>query len=270
MMKIRLILLVMLLCIGFGSSVCAQEGALQEGLLNSTHRTPEFVLRDQYRHPLGTLEFFGVEPGMTVVEIWPGKGWYTEILVPYVGEGDFYAAHFPTGVGVDFYDKNHALFVNKLTAHPNVYSRVKMASFDPKRHQLTVPEGSADQVLTFRNVHNWLRSESEAAAFELFYKVLKPGGVLGVVEHRALVGTDWDTMKTSGYMTEDYVISLAEKAGFVLEEKSEINSNPKDTKNHPKGVWTLSPTLRLKEQDRDKYLAIGESDRMTLKFRKPE
>lgn len=270
MIKTRLILVVMLACMVFGSAVSAQEDVLQEEALKTAHRTPEFVLRDQYRHPLETLTFFGVKPGMTVVEIWPGKGWYTEVLVPYVGDGDFYAAHFPTGVGVDFYDKNHALFVNKLAAHANVYNRVKMASFDPKRHQLTVPEGSADQVLTFRNVHNWLRSESEAAAFELFYKVLKPGGVLGVVEHRALVGTDWDTMKTSGYMTEEYVINLAEKAGFVLEEKSEINSNPKDMKNHPKGVWTLPPTLRLKEQDRDKYLAIGESDRMTLKFRKPE
>lgn len=269
MINTRFMLVVLLICIGFGSSVSAQD-EMSQGVLQSAHRTPEFVLRDQYRHPLETLAFFGVEPGMTVVEIWPGKGWYTEVLVPYVGDGDFYAAHFPTGVGVDYYDKNHALFVNKLAAHPNIYSRVKIASFDPKRNHLTVPEGSADQVLTFRNVHNWLRSESEASAFELFYKALKPGGVLGVVEHRALEGTDWETMKISGYMTEQYVINLAQKAGFVLEATSALNSNPKDTKGHPKGVWTLPPSLRLKEQDRDKYLAIGESDRMTLKFRKPE
>ena len=272
MINTRFMLLVLLCCIGFGigisSTVSAQEGVPQ-GVLQSSHRTPEFVLRDQCRHPLETLAFFGVERGMTVVEIWPGKGWYTEILVPYVGDGVFYAAHFPRGVGVDYYDKNHMLFVKKLAVHPEVYSRVNMASFDPKRNQLTVPEGSADQVLTFRNVHNWLRSESEASAFELFYKALKPGGVLGVVEHRALEGTDWETMKTSGYMTEQYVINLAQKAGFVLEATSDLNSNPKDTKNHPKGVWTLPPTLRLKEQDRNKYLAIGESDRMTLKFRKP-
>lgn len=272
MINTRFMLVVLLGCIGFGigisSTVSAQEGVPQ-GVLQSAHRTPEFVLRDQYRHPLETLAFFGVEPGMTVVEIWPGKGWYTEVLVPYVDDGVFYAAHFPTGVGVDYYDKNHTLFVKKLEVHPEIYSRVNMASFDPKRNQLTVPEGSADQVLTFRNVHNWLRSESEASAFELFYKALKPGGVLGVVEHRALEGTDWETMKTSGYMTEQYVVNLAQKAGFVLEATSDINSNPKDTKNHPKGVWTLPPTLRLKEQDRNKYLAIGESDRMTLKFRKP-
>lgn len=243
---------------------------LKTDVLQADHRTPEFVKRDQYRHPLETLKFFEVKAGMTVVEIWPGKGWYTEVLAPYLSQGKLYAAHFPTGVGVDYYDTNHALYVEKLEAHPNVYRQVRMAAFDPKRNQLTVPDGSADRVLTFRNVHNWLRSESEAAAFELFYKALKPGGVLGVVEHRALEGIDWEAMKTSGYMTEQYVIDLAQKAGFVLEAKSEINSNAKDTKNHPKGVWTLPPSLRLKEQGREKYLATGESDRMTLKFRKPD
>ncbi len=250
-------------------SACYKASHQNTSILQASHRTPEFVLRDKYRHPLETLSFFGVEPGMTVVEIWPGKGWYTEILAPYVGNGSFYAAHFPTGIGVDFYDSNSALFVEKLAAYPEVYHRVNMAVFDPKRNQLTVPDGSADRVLTFRNVHNWLRSESEETAFALFFKALKPGGILGVVEHRAPDGMDWEAMKTSGYMTEQYVVALAEKAGFVFEAKSEINSNPKDTKNHPKGVWTLPPTLRLQELDRDKYLAIGESDRMTLKFRKP-
>lgn len=273
--KYRALVVLLASCLG-GISLSVQascandaEGNLDTAILQAEHRTPEFVLRDQYRHPLETLEFFDVKPGMTVVEIWPGKGWYTEILAPYVGQGRLYAAHFPTGVGVDYYDKNHALFVNKLEANPAAYGKVIQATFDPKRDQLTVPEGSADRVLTFRNVHNWLRSESEAAAFELFFKALKPNGILGVVEHRAAAGTDWDAMKTSGYMTEQYVIDLAQKAGFVLEAKSEINSNSNDTKNHPKGVWTLPPSLRLGDQDRDKYLAIGESDRMTLKFRKP-
>jgi len=243
---------------------------LKTDVLQADHRLPEFVKRDQYRHPLETLRFFEVERGMTVVEIWPGKGWYTEVLAPYLAQGELYAAHFPIDVGVDYYDTNQALFVKKLKAHPSVYSQVQIAAFDPKRSQLTVPDESADRVLTFRNVHNWLRSESEATAFELFYKALKPGGILGVVEHRAPEGMDWETMKTSGYMTEQYVIDLAQKAGFVLEGKSDINSNDKDTKNHPKGVWTLPPTLRLKEQDREKYLEIGESDRMTLKFRKPK
>ena len=266
----RILMVLFLSWIGFGGPLHAQGAGGDNSAFNGEHRNPEFVLRDQYRHPLETLKFIGVEPGMTVVEVWPGKGWYTEVLAPYIGEGVLYAAHFPTGVGVSYYDDNHALFVEKLALHPEVYSRVKMAAFDPKRNQLTVPAGNADAVLTFRNVHNWLRSESEMAAFELFYQVLKPGGVLGVVEHRAPKGTDWETMKVSGYMTEKYVIDLAEKAGFVLEATSEINSNIKDTKHHPEGVWTLPPTLRLKQQDRDKYLAIGESDRMTLKFRKPE
>ncbi len=269
MKKVRFMLAVLLMSIGFGSSVSAQADVL-ESALQGAHRTPEFVLRDQYRHPLETLKFFGVEPEMTVVEIWPGKGWYTEILAPQLQTGTLYAAHFPTGMGVAFYDDYHEQFVKKLAEHPNVYGQVVMASFDPKRNELTVPDGRADQVLTFRNVHNWLRSESEANAFALFYKALKSGGVLGVVEHRALEGTDWETMKTSGYMTEQYVIDLAEKAGFVLEEKSEINRNAKDVKAHPKGVWTLPPTLRLKNLDRNKYVTIGESDRMTLKFRKPE
>jgi len=282
-MAARLILIALLTSwFGFSALLHAQEGAVDDddgspcgSILKGEHRNPKFILRDQYRHPLETLKFFGVESGMTVVEIWPGKGWYTEVLAPLLmtkdaSAGIFYTAHFPTGIGVDFYDNYQALFVKKLAMHPNVYGDVKMAAFDPKRGQLTVPEGSADAVLTFRNVHNWLRSESEATAFNLFYKALKPGGILGVVEHRAPKGTDWETMKTSGYMTEEYVIDLATKAGFVLDEKSEINSNAKDTKNHPKGVWTLPPTLRLKDQGRDKYLAIGESDRMTLKFKKPK
>jgi len=274
-MKLSTIVVLLITGLGLSASVGACDRALKTDMLKAAHRTPVFVLRDQYRHPFETLKFFDVKPGATVVEIWPGKGWYTEVLVPYLATGSsekgvLYAAHFPTDVGVDYYDTNHALFVEKLAAHPDVYGQVKMAAFDPKRNQLTIPDSSADYVLTFRNVHNWLRSESEAKAFELFYKALKPGGILGVVEHRAPEKTNWETMKISGYMTEQYVIDLAQQAGFVLEAKSEINSNGKDTKNYPKGVWTLPPSLRLKEQGREKYLAIGESDRMTLKFRKSE
>lgn len=227
------------------------EAQVAGDILQAGHRTPEFVLRDQYRHPLETLAFFEVNQGMTVVEIWPGKGWYTEILAPYLGVGEdddesagestsedvgaFYAAHFPTGVGVEYFDTQQALFVQKLAEQPDVYKGVQLAVFDPSRNQLTVPEESADRVLTFRNVHNWLRTESESNAFELFYKALKPGGLLGVVEHRALEGTDWETMKTSGYMTEQYVIELAEKAGFVLEGKCRSTATRKTQKTIPKG-----------------------------------
>ena len=172
--KNRLNILAVLLITSFGlvAPVNSCDRWLKTDVLQADHRTPEFVKRDQYRHPLKTLKFFEVKPEMTVVEIWPGKGWYTEVLAPYITKGKLYTAHFPTDVGVDYYDTNHALFVKKLEADPNVYSQVQMAAFDPKRNQLTVPDGSADRVLTFRNVHNWLRSESEAAAFELFYKAL--------------------------------------------------------------------------------------------------
>ena len=238
-------------------------------ILQSPDRTPAFVERDVYRHPAETLAFFGLQPNMAVVEIWPGGGWYTEILAPYLEGGKLYAAHFAKDSNVKYFLNSRRAFKEKVKAYPDVYQALAMAEFSPKMDKLTVPNGSADLVLTFRNVHNWLRSINEAEAFALFYKALKPGGVLGVVEHRAKPNTDWETMKTSGYMTEDYVIALAEKAGFVLDAKSEVNANPKDSADHPKGVWTLPPTLRMKDKDRAKYLAIGESDRMTLRFKKP-
>ncbi len=238
--------------------------------ISGEHRTPDFAARDKFRHPAETLEFFSVGPDMSVIEIWPGGGgWYTEVLAPYLKQGTLYAAHFPAGI-LPYYDDNLKKYQLKLADNPAVYGRVRLSVFDPKRELLEAPEGGVDRVLTFRNVHNWLRSESEQSAFELFFEVLKPGGILGVVEHRAKPGTDWSTMKVSGYMTEAYVIELAEKAGFVLDDRSEINANALDTTDHPKGVWTLPPTLRLKDQDREKYLAIGESDRMTLRFIKPE
>ena len=245
------------------------EGIFNKEILQSPDRTPAFVERDVYRHPAETLAFFGLEPTMTVVEIWPGGGWYTEILAPYLQDGKLYAAHFAKDSGIKYFNNSRRSFTEKAKASPGVYQAMTMAEFSPKMNKLTVPDASADVVLTFRNVHNWLRSISEAEAFALFYKALKPGGVLGVVEHRAKANTSWETMKQSGYMTEAYVITLAEKAGFVLDASSEINANPKDSADYPKGVWTLPPTLRMKDKDRAKYLAIGESDRMTLRFKKP-
>ncbi len=238
-------------------------------ILQGPDRTPAYVTRDKSRHPGGTLTFFGVEEGMTVVEIWPGGGWYTEILAPHLSEGKLVAAHFAKDSALKYFLDSRRAFKEKLKAYPDLYERVELGEFSPNNSRLTVPDGSADRVLTFRNVHNWLRNKNEAAAFALFFKALKPGGILGVVEHRAKPDTDWETMKTSGYMTEAYVIELAEQAGFVLDGISEINANPKDTTHHPKGVWTLPPTLRMKDKDRAEYLAIGESDRMTLRFIKP-
>ncbi|OUS11307.1 methyltransferase [Gammaproteobacteria bacterium 53_120_T64] len=243
---------------------------VDQEILQSPDRTPAFVERDVYRHPAQTLDFFGLKANMTVVEIWPGGGWYTEILAASLAEGKLYAAHFSKDSKLKYFVKSRLFFEEKMKAYPEVYHAVTMAEFSPKMNQLTVPDGTADMVLTFRNVHNWLRSINEAEAFALFYQALKPGGVLGVVEHRAQANSDWESMKESGYMTEAYVIALAEKAGFVLDAKSDINANSKDSADHPKGVWTLPPTLRLKDEDRAKYVAIGESDRMTLRFIKPD
>lgn len=224
--------------------------------------------RDQFRHPVETLAFFGISPEMDVVEISPGGGWYTEILADHV-KGTLFAAHFNPESKSNYYIKSRKSFEKKIAANQALYGNVEMHVFDASVNLLTTEDNSADALVTFRNVHNWLRSGNEASSFELFYKTLKPGGVLGVVEHRALPGTSRELMMTSGYMTQDYVIQLAERAGFVLEASSELNANPKDSADHPKGVWTLPPVLRLGDQDREKYLAIGESDRMTLRFRKP-
>lgn len=250
-------------------------GAAQAGDLKSViegdHRTEAYAARDQYRHPAETLEFLGIEPDMTVVEISPGGGWYTEILAPYLKEkGTFYAAHFPEDSSVAYYQRSLDGFKKKLAADKDNYGKVKLTAFDPADGSEIAPAGSADAVVTFRNVHNWMRGANDQKAFNQFFAALKPGGILGVVEHRAKPGTSRDDMISSGYVTQDHVIALAKKAGFELEETSEVNANPKDTAKHPKGVWTLPPVVRLGEQDKEKYLAIGESDRMTLRFRKPK
>jgi predicted methyltransferase len=237
------------------------------------HRTPAFRERDRYRHPKETLEFFGLDSDQTVVEVWPSAGWYTEILAPYLRErGKYYAAGFVvTHENAPEYRREIAAdFAKKLAAWPDLYDRVVVTELGRPDRWAACPPGTADFVLTFRNVHNWMNADYEAEMFRAFHAALKPGGVLGVVEHRARPGTSRDDMKKSGYVTEEHVIKLAEAAGFKLDRRSEINANPKDTKDHPEGVWTLPPTLRLGDKDRQKYLAIGESDRMTLRFVKAD
>lgn len=246
--------------------------SLWEELLISGHRSDKNKARDQYRHPKETLEFFGVKPGMTVVEISPGGGWYTEILSPLLGpNGTLYAAHYDPNSEVEYYRNGRAKFERKMEVESDVYSNVEITTFQPPKVFDIAPEGSADAVVTFRNVHNWLRGGREAtvAGFEEMYKVLKPGGTLGVVEHRLPASMEQDEKATSGYMHEKFVIQLAQDAGFKLVATSEVNANPKDTADHAKGVWTLPPSLRLGDEDKEKYQAIGESDRMTLKFVKP-
>lgn len=236
-------------------------------------RSPANVARDQYRNPVATLDFFGVTPQSTVVEISPGGGWYTEILAPLLAaHGTLYAAHFPAETSSDYYKRTRAAFVEKLASDP-IYNRVKLTEFAPGNSKNIAPAGSADVVLTFRNLHNWYGQGGDEGMVEIFkdfYAALKPGGVLGVVEHRLPANKMTGEWTKSGYFPEQLTIDLAKKAGFELEAKSDINANAKDNADHPGGVWSLPPVLRLKEQDKEKYLAIGESDRMTLKFRKPE
>jgi predicted methyltransferase len=246
-----------------------QQDALRAAVAAPT-RTPANVARDPYRHPAETLAFFGVRPSDTVVEIWPGGGWYTEILAPYLasGGGKLYAAAPDWGQNG----------VKKLkAANAALYGPLLVAdfpAFDDKA--VRVPDGTADVVLTFRNVHNWKmgyrrddKQDYSAEAFRQIYAMLRPGGVLGIVDHRLPEEASEERERDSGYIKLSTVRKLAEAAGFQLAESSEINANPKDSADHPEGVWTLPPSLELGDKDRAKYVAIGESDRMTLKFVKP-
>lgn len=241
-------------------------------LLDGAWRAPENVARDGFRHPVETLEFFGIDDNMKVLEITPGGGWYAELLAPYLREKGKYVgalidpASASSDNARDYYTKSNEKLREKLAASADVYDRGELVEFDLNKPSFGKAE-SFDAVLTFRNVHNWMNSGTASTMFDAFYTALRPGGVLGVVEHRA--GADVAEGDRSGYLSEAQVIALAERAGFQLEEKSEINANPADTKDHPNGVWTLPPSLRVPEgDDGEKYKAIGESDRMTLRFRK--
>lgn len=247
----------------------AATAAALDTALAGPHRADTNKARDPYRHPKETLAFFGLSAGQTVVEIWPGGGWYTEVLAPVLKDTGRYVAAGPDRQSKSEYmQRTLARFDEKLKAAPDLYGKVEVAEFGPD-DLAPVPPGTADLVLTFRNVHNWMAAGWADQAFAAMYAALKPGGVLGVVEHRAPDDQPQDPKAASGYVRQDTVIALAQKAGFSFAGASEVNANPKDTKDHPEGVWTLPPTLALKDKDRDKYLAIGESDRMTLKFVKP-
>jgi len=247
----------------------ATASSLEE-LSEGAHRSASNIARNEFRHPVETLDFFGLQADMTVVEILPSTGWYTEIIAPYVRDhGKFYAAHFSPNAALSYMPPNLRAFEEKMAADPAMYGRVTVRHLNPPNEVVIAPPASADMALTFRNVHNWIMAGQEHEFFATFYAALKPGGVLGVVEHRAKPDAGMDVMRTSGYVTEQYVIDVATAAGFELVAKSEINANPADPTVHPEGVWTLPPNYRLGDVDRAKYLAIGESDRMTLKFVKP-
>jgi len=267
------------LAIGLVMAFCASAPAIAASpaetdpelvaAIKAPTRTPANVARDRYRHPAETLAFFGVKPGQTVVEVWPAGGWYTEILAPYLkGKGTLYAA--------DIWPNQLRGIRAKQAADAATYGNIKLAAFpafaasDPK-----IPDNSVDVVVTFRNVHNWRMGyqrngqDYSVEAFKQIFAMLKKGGTLGVEDHRLPESAPNDKERSSGYVKVSTVRRLAEAAGFKFVGSSEINANPKDTKDYPKGVWTLPPSLQLGAVDRDKYLAIGESDRMTLKFRKP-
>jgi predicted methyltransferase len=237
----------------------AKDAALTKAV-EADHRADNFVARDKYRHPQEVLEFIGVKPNQTVVEIAPGGGYWTEILAPYLSEkGTYYTAVSPGGT-----EKWKA----KLAGNPQLYGNVKVSELSSAGE--VAPAGTADVVVTFRNVHNFMAQGAADPIFAAFFKALKPGGVLGVEEHRASNDRPQDPKAANGYVREDYTIQLAEKAGFKLVGRSELLANPKDTKDWPKGVWTLPPTYALGDQDRAKYEAIGEADNFLLKFVKPE
>jgi predicted methyltransferase len=229
--------------------------------LAAPSRKPESVKRDVYRHPRETLTFFGVRPGLDVIELWPGGGWYTEVLGPLLHEQGRLSVVVPTGNYLQPYK-------DFIASAPTVYDRVQLLEVTPPALSFGV-DGAADVVLTFRNVHGWVNGGYAKQVHEAAFKALKPGGVFGVVEHRAKPGTSAEESAKSGYVSEEAEIALATAAGFVLEEKSEINANPRDTKDYVNGVWSLPPSLRGGDVDKDKFVAIGESDRMTLRFRKP-
>lgn len=235
-----------------------------ENAVSGAHRTAKNKARDQYRHPIETLSFFGFMPSMTVVEITPGGGWYTEILAPALkGKGKLYGAHYPDTGEDNYYSNSRKKLVKKL-ASDVVFSEVVLTDFTPRQESELAPQGTADLVLTFRNLHNWKDAGVEQV-FKDAYNALKPGGVLGVVEHRLPAGAD--PKVAIGYVAEAHTIKQAKAAGFRFEASSEVNANSKDLAQYK--VWTLPPSLALKDKDRAKYLAIGESDRMTLKFVKP-
>lgn len=248
------------------------DTALQAALAGA-HRTPAFVARDGARHPYETLRFFGIRPEMTVVELSPGGGWYTEILAPYLRDrGQLILGADDPQSGNASRQRSGLRLKEKLAATPAVYDKVQMHVFEvPGRLQYAAP-GSADLVLTFRNVHNWIGAGGDPAVTAVFrsaFDALKKGGTFGVVEHRRPAAQAQDEKAASGYVHEAYVIRLAEAVGFRLAARSEINANPRDTADHENGVWALPPTLAGQDKDRERYTAIGESDRMTLRFVKP-
>jgi predicted methyltransferase len=263
--SILLVLVLALMALLPGAAQAQSESGIARWIAAS-HRTPRNVARDPFRHPLETLTFFGVKENNTVVEILPGSaGYYLEILAPYLKDKGRYIAANRDEAAAPQYIADHQKLLARLKAEPALYGKVMVTKFNAGKHEIA-PAGSADFVLTFRNLHNWIERNEVEGALRIFHRALKPGGVLGVVDHRGRTDVSQEAQMQSGYVRQDYAIAVIEKAGFKMAGASEVNANPKDTKDHPEGVWTLPPSFRLKDKDRAKYQAIGESDRFTLTF----
>jgi len=236
----------------------------------SDHRTEEERQRDIYRHPEKTLEFFGLTPELSVVELWPGGGWYTKIIAPVVrGTGTYYAAHVDPDSKVEMLRLSAQKYQAMLDSNPELYDEVEMTVLMPPEQLEIAPAGSVDLVVSFRSVHNWMAFDMQDDVMQAVYNALKPGGIFGVVEHRGIEGQEQDPRASTGYVSVAAMIAMAEKAGLRFESASEVNANLSDTKDYPDGVWSLPPRLRGGEQGQQKYLDIGESDRFTLRFVKP-
>lgn len=252
----------------------ATTSSALDDAMSGEHRSAENKARDKYRHPKETLAFFGFRSDMTVVEIWPGGGWYTEILAPALKEnGKLYAVQYSVNPQYSYQRRYFGAFLTKAGESPDVFRDVIVTAMDFPYQLNIAPSGAADLVVTFRNAHNWVSSgyhkASAQLAFQAMFDVLKPGGVLGIVDHRWPDAENEDPHAEDGYISEERLIAFAEEAGFEFAGRSDVNRNAKDTHDHPEGVWTLPPSFALDEQDREKYLAIGESDRLTIRFVKP-
>ena len=280
MKKLGYLFCFLLFSLSLQASDLPMEARIEQAM-HGDHRSDSNIARNRYRHPVGTLSFLGIQDGMTVMEIWPGAGWYTEILAPVLrGKGQFVVATWDVDVP-DQPEYRYRLqmdLLDKFSAEPEIYDQVAIVPFSPPQSPSLGDAGSMDAVLTFRNTHGWVGSGLAPSIFAEFARVLKPGGVLGVVQHRADPGSDPAETAGRGYVSEETVIALAREAGLYLEARSEVNANPADSKDYENGVWSLPPGLSmcrdLEGEDemascQEKFRKIGESDRMTLRFRKP-
>lgn len=253
------------------TSVTTQAALDWDAALGGEQRSEDNRARDEYRHPRETLEFFGLKSGITVLEISPGGGWYTEVLAPLLKDnGTLYAAHYSLNPPNAYYRNGLGKYLQKLAADDDLYGSVIVTQFQPPAQSEAAPAGTVDLAVAFRNVHSWMRADALESTLAGIFEALKPGGRFGVVQHRANGDTSVEQMKKTGYVSEDYLIEAAQAAGFELVGRSDINANPRDSADYPDGVWTLPPSLRGDEAKREHYLGIGESDRMTLLFAKPE